>query len=255
MYGVFTGQRAARIIAVPRLGPADGYALDIQALIPRLKVVRIVWLCSPNNPTGLAETPETLEYLLDIAASHPDPPLVVVDEAYFEFVGASVAPLRDRYPRGRWVPVANQHVTMKFLGTTWPRLVDGVLERVGDVAAGHVPFETRVGELGAFPSPRRARVLWLSLEDPADRLARLAASLDEALARDFPAEKRPFRPHLTVARFEPPVRLEDGLGRLAVESRPFDVAWLTLYRSHLQRPAPRYEAVATFPLGSAARDA
>ena len=167
-----------------------------------------------------------------------------------EVVEIGVAPLRERYPRGRWVPVANQHVTMKFLGTTWPRLVDGVLERVGEVAAAHVAFETRVGELGAFPSPRRARVLWLSLEDPAGRLANLAASLDEALARDFPSETRPFRPHLTVARFEPPVPLETDLGGLAVESRPFDVAWLTLYRSHVQRPAPRYEAVATFPLGA-----
>jgi 2'-5' RNA ligase len=160
-----------------------------------------------------------------------------------------IAPVRERYPRARWVPTRNQHVTLKFLGTTWPRLVDTVIQSVGEVAAAHVPFETRVAELGAFPSARRARVLWIGLEDPAGRLAAIAKDLDERLTKDFEPEARAFTPHLTVARFEPPVRLEDDLEEIGVESRPFGVEWLVVYRSHLQRPAPVYEAIATFPLG------
>jgi 2'-5' RNA ligase len=165
-----------------------------------------------------------------------------------------VEPVRERYPRGRWVPLENQHVTLKFLGATWPALVDAVLACVGDVAARHDPFETRVSTLGAFPSARRARVLWVGLEDPATRLRRIAVDLDDTLAANFRPEKRALTPHLTVARFEPPVRLDGELVELAVESSPFDVSWLTLYRSHLQRPVPRYEAMATFPLGRGARD-
>jgi RNA 2',3'-cyclic 3'-phosphodiesterase len=164
-------------------------------------------------------------------------------------VERGVEPIRDRYPKGRWVPNENQHVTMRFLGATWPTAVDGVLASVGDVATRHVPFETRVSSLGAFPSPRRARVLWAGLEDPAERLTRIATDLEDTLSDTFPPEKRPFTPHLTVARFDPSVALEDDLVELGVESAPFEVAWLTLYRSHLRRPAPRYEAVATFPLG------
>jgi RNA 2',3'-cyclic 3'-phosphodiesterase len=167
-------------------------------------------------------------------------------------VGEGVAPVRDRFPRARWVPTRNQHVTLKFLGTTWPRLVDHVIRTAGDVAAAHAPFETRVAELGAFPSARRARVLWVGLEDPAGRLAAIAAALDDALAEHFRPEKRAFTPHLTVARFDPPVRLEDDLSPIGVESRPFGVEWLVLYRSHLQRPAPVYEPLATFPLGRTA---
>jgi 2'-5' RNA ligase len=83
----------------------------------------------------------------------------------------------------------------------------------------------------------------------------VAGSLEDALGREFPSEARPFRPHLTVARFQPPVPLEEDLGALVVESRPFDVAWLTLYRSHLGPAAARYEAVATFPLGPTVRGA
>jgi 2'-5' RNA ligase len=166
-----------------------------------------------------------------------------------ELVDIGVAPLRERFPRARWVPTRNQHVTMKFLGTTWPCLLDRVVGAVGEVAVAHVPFETRVAELGAFPSTRRARVLWIGLEDPAGRLAAIASALDAALAREFPPETRAFTPHLTVARFDPPVRLEEDLGEAGVESRPFGIEWLTVYRSHLQRPAPVYEPIATFPLG------
>lgn len=166
-------------------------------------------------------------------------------------VDAGVQPIRERFPKARWVPLANQHVTVKFLGTTRLTVVDDVLQRVGDVASTHRPFPTRVSTLGAFPSSRRARVLWVGLDDPAADGAAISASLDRALAPWFEPEKRPFTPHLTVARFEPPVPLGDDLDELAVESPTFEVAWLTLYRSHLQRPSTRYEAVATFPLGTA----
>lgn len=172
-----------------------------------------------------------------------------VPEDVRELVDRGVEPIRERYPEGRWVPVRNQHVTLKFLGTTWPRLVEGVLSAVRSVAARHRPFETRVAGLGAFPSVRRARVLWAGLEDPAGRLAAIAGDLDGELAGDFPPEKRPFAAHLTVARFDPPVLLAEELVAIGLESRPFEVARLVVYRSHLQRPAPVYERVATFPLG------
>jgi 2'-5' RNA ligase len=188
-----------------------------------------------------ASRPEARPLRLFIAIELPEDVRELVEEG--------VAPLRERFPRARWVPTRNQHVTLKFLGTTWPRLVDDVIRAVGEVAAAHAPFETRVAELGAFPSARRARVLWVGLEDPAERLARIAEALDGALAEHFRPEKRGFTPHLTIARFDPPVRLEDDLTQIGVESRSFRVEWLVVYRSHLQRPAPMYEALATFPLG------
>ena len=124
---------------------------------------------------------------------------VDVPEDVRELVARAVDPVRERHPRARWVPSANQHVTLKFLGSTWPRLVEAVTRTVEEVGTAHPAFETRVVELGAFPSPRRARVLWVGLDDPDRRLAAIAASLDERLARDFPPEKRAFAAHLTVA--------------------------------------------------------
>ena len=189
-----------------------------------------------------AGRPESRPQRLFIAIDIPHDVRAAVDHG--------VAPMRERFPRARWVPLENQHVTVKFLGATWPHVVDGVLQRVGDVASRHAPFASSVATLGAFPSARRARVLWVGLDDPDDRGTAIARSLDSALAPEFAPDGRAFTPHLTVARFDPPVPLDADLGTLAIESRPFEIAWLTLYRSHLGRQAPRYEALATFPLGA-----
>jgi histidinol-phosphate aminotransferase len=98
MYGVLTGQRAARVIPVPRLGSADGYALDRRAVHLAMDNASVVWLCSPNNPTGAEEDASVLDDIIAGAAERKPAPLVVLDEAYFEFVGRSVVGLRHQYP-------------------------------------------------------------------------------------------------------------------------------------------------------------
>jgi histidinol-phosphate aminotransferase len=97
MYGVLTGQRAARILSVPRLGSDQDHGLDVDALRRELPNVQVVWLCSPNNPTGQPEPMDRLVQVIQGAADLPSPPLVVVDEAYFEFSGETVIGLRSRY--------------------------------------------------------------------------------------------------------------------------------------------------------------
>jgi len=99
MYGVLTSQRPGRVLAVPRLGAAAGFALDLPALLARLAEARVVWLTVPNNPTGRDEPEENVLAILDAAAALvPSAPIVVVDEAYHEFTGRTVIPLRERYP-------------------------------------------------------------------------------------------------------------------------------------------------------------
>jgi RNA 2',3'-cyclic 3'-phosphodiesterase len=163
-------------------------------------------------------------------------------------VAGAVAPLRERFPKARWVPAHNQHVTLKFLGSTYPRLVEWVRATIGEVASRHAPFTTRVEGLGAFPNARRARIVWAALDDADNAFARLAADLGEAVSKEFEPEKRVFTAHLTVARFEPAVAVDPDL--IAFESQPFEVGRIVLFRSHLRRPAPVYEPVETYPLSS-----
>jgi 2'-5' RNA ligase len=176
-----------------------------------------------------------------VAVEVPEEAKRAVDEAF--------APWRERFPKARWSPIENWHVTLKFLGSTWPRLTGWLHERVRAAAAAHPAFETRVTGIGCFPSPGRARVLWAGLDDRSGRMAALALDLDEALASEFKRENRAFRAHLTVARSDPPLRLPEGFAGAPVETEPFAVDHVVLFRSHLRRPAPLYEPLATFPLG------
>jgi histidinol-phosphate aminotransferase len=111
MYGILTDQRRAAVVRVPRR-PADaGYSLDVDAVRAAAaepadngSVPGVVWLCSPNNPTGRAEPDGLVAALLDglardAAAAGRPLPTVVLDEAYTEFTGGSLAGLRAGYAR------------------------------------------------------------------------------------------------------------------------------------------------------------
>lgn len=176
---------------------------------------------------------------------------VEVGEEAKDAVATAIAPLRERFPEARWVPRENWHVTVKFLGQTYPRLLKWVQEQVAEAAASGTEVETRLTELGAFPSAGGARVLWAGLEDRPGRLAEIAHALDAALAKEFKPETRAFSPHLTVARSDPPLRLPDGVVGTALEPVEVTVDHLVLFRSHLRRPAPVYEPLERFPIGAA----
>jgi histidinol-phosphate aminotransferase len=84
MYAIAARIQGADVLRVP-LQVAQDFALDEDALLQRCTSnVKLVFLCSPNNPTGnLLSEPAVLR----IAASLAGRALVVVDEAYVEFAG------------------------------------------------------------------------------------------------------------------------------------------------------------------------
>ncbi|MBM4407911.1 MAG: histidinol-phosphate aminotransferase family protein [Chloroflexi bacterium] len=103
MYRVVSEQRGATVALVPRLPAEQGWAIDVPAMRAAARESTLIWLCSPNNPTGLAEPPGVVAALLDglaedAAADGRTPPAVAVDEAYAEFSGDTVLSLRSTYP-------------------------------------------------------------------------------------------------------------------------------------------------------------
>ena len=66
--------------------------------------------------------------------------------------------------------------------------------------AHHKPFEISIGGLGAYPSPRRARVIWAGVEAPAE-LSAVQSGIENEMARlGYAREEREFSPHLTLGR-------------------------------------------------------
>ena len=82
MYAVAARIQGAAVREVP-LRAANGFALDADAVLAACDAhTRIVFLCSPNNPTGNAMDLAAIEKLLQQLAGRA---LVAVDEAYIEF--------------------------------------------------------------------------------------------------------------------------------------------------------------------------
>ena len=81
-------------------------------------------------------------------------------------------------------------------------------------------------------------------------MAGLAARIEGELLEEFPAETRTFHPHLTVARSDPPLTFPPEFAETPLLSQDWEVDHVILFRSHLRRPAPVYEPLASFPLGA-----
>jgi RNA 2',3'-cyclic 3'-phosphodiesterase len=167
-----------------------------------------------------------------------------------DVLSSVVERLRPEAPAAKWVPRDNLHLTMSFLGEIDESRVPGILDALAEAAGNEPgPIDTVLEGSGAFPSPRRARVLWVGLGDPHGRLASLAGAVASQLEPlGFPQEKRPWTPHLTIARFRQPMNTSTMSGA-RIEPVAFIVSAVTLFRSRLARPSPRYEVVATKGFG------
>lgn len=158
-----------------------------------------------------------------------------------------------RLPGARWTAVDNQHVTLNFLGWVEARLLADVTAAVDAVAREHAPAPVSLAALGAFPRPRRARVLWAGIDDPQALLPALAGDLGDALrAVGYEPEDRGYTPHLTLARFKTPGPVE--LPDLPDPPGPFIVDRLTLFRSSLSPSGARYEVMHEAYLSGSAAD-
>lgn len=161
---------------------------------------------------------------------------------------------RASVPGARWAPIENQHVTLKFLGHVEAGQRSAIEEICRSVAASALPSFVAVDGIGAFPRARRARVLWVGLDDPEGLLARLALSLNEGLEPlGYEAEERAFTPHLTLARLKSPAPVQKLIDEVEFRSASFEIGAFHLFRSHLSPRGARYEILETFVLGDEGR--
>jgi 2'-5' RNA ligase len=167
--------------------------------------------------------------------------------------------LRQAVPEARasWTHEENLHLTLKFLGDTPLTMVE-VLVQAAERAATHVsPFQLVIGDCGAFPTRGQPRVLWIGIKDPTNNLNQLYRALeDDCTKAGFAREKRPFHPHLTIAR----IRQPNGARRVAelhkdigFEPVAVDVRDLCLIRSELRSEGSRYTVISRPGLTDAAK--
>jgi RNA 2',3'-cyclic 3'-phosphodiesterase len=177
-----------------------------------------------------------------VAVRPPDAVLKAVEE--------TLAPARKAMVGPRWAGRDQWHVTLQFLGPV--EALAPVVDGLSAAVAGLEPFRFRLGGSGAFPNPRRARVVWIGAQEGAGLMAGVAAAVTGALAPlGYEAETRPFRSHLTVARLRDPGDVAPALAVLG--DGPVGETWtveeIVLYQSRLSPSGSRYSVLAELPLG------
>lgn len=163
-------------------------------------------------------------------------------------------------PNNRWVDPTGIHLTLAFLGELSDGELGGVKHAVAAAAQQSAPFSYRLSRLGTFGSPHQPRVVWMGIEESTGALQHLHQALQrELLRRNFAVEKRPFSPHLTLARIKAPLRPEelqqlqrilDGPQKGIVSPQAYAVTHIDVMKSELARTGAKYSSLQAYQLGA-----
>ena len=167
----------------------------------------------------------------------------------FEEETADLARQLSALVSGRIMPRANYHVTLAFLGETDEVASREVIGALDEVARRHGSVTLRPSGLGSFGKPRDC-TLWLGLE-PSRELIALADDVRDALdACGITFDRKPFRPHLTLAR-------RAALPRAALEGLVFPrearASRLVFYKSILTQEGATYKELYAVELSDASQ--
>jgi len=155
----------------------------------------------------------------------------------------------------RWVPMKNIHLTLKFLGDVSPANLEMLEQMLCAEVGQHPEFELEFGGLGAFPSPKRPRVIWIGIQAPAG-LEALQHGIEAATATlGYPVEQRPFSPHLTIGRVKQSTGSTD-MQQIRTALEKTKVGWLGsaqvtavhLFKSDLKPTGAEYTKLFSAPL-------
>src|SRR3982750_3463285 len=119
-------------------------------------------------------------------------------------VWEATAPLRESSPDVAWIPQDKIHLTLKFIGEVSQEGALALSSAMSDLARTHAAPMIHLASVGAFPTFRRPRVIWMGI-DPEPKLELLHHDVELACDRlGHELEGRPFRPHLTLGRVRRP---------------------------------------------------
>lgn len=173
---------------------------------------------------------------------------------------ALIQSLRNRRIDGlRLVRPEGIHLTLKFLGDIDTSRVPRIADALATASTRHTPFRLTLAAAGFFPNADRARVLWIGVGGDLRPLRDLQRDVDETLAAlGFAAEKRPFNPHLTIARMRDSAARADrrrAADALAAYPLPHGIVIsanaVSLMQSDLRPGGAVYTRIAHAPLSGA----
>jgi RNA 2',3'-cyclic 3'-phosphodiesterase len=171
-----------------------------------------------------------------------------------ESITKHISCLREQFPdvRASWSREENVHLTLKFVGDTPVKLVEDLSQAVAQSALAVPAFQLTIEGCGAFPSRGTPRVLWVGIESPTGELGKLHHALErDCESKGFARERRPFHPHLTIARLRKPHgarQLAEVHRQTIFEKRVVSVNEVCVIRSELSPDGSRYTVLSQHQL-------
>ncbi len=151
-----------------------------------------------------------------------------------------------------WVHPQDLHITLAFLGNAPEDKLKAASERIEAAMKLWTSIDMAIDHLGIFGRSEAPRIFWAGLEESQELKEVRQDVFSACLAAGFTLEKRPFSPHITIAR--------KWIGETAFSSATlekvnpfknkeisFQAGRVVLYKTHLGK-SPKYEPIKQFPL-------
>ena len=152
------------------------------------------------------------------------------------------------FPFARWVHHEDYHITLAFLGFADDNMRQEVIDTLPRILKDEGPFILTLNQIGTFGPHKKPRIFWADVEE-SENLNQVQKKVHrQCIDIGFELDKKPFRPHITLARkwqgegdfdIETLTEFEDRLS--------FTVNEVVLYETHLDK-TPKYHEYARFSL-------
>ncbi|MBT2680744.1 RNA 2',3'-cyclic phosphodiesterase [Bacillus sp. ISL-35] len=169
-----------------------------------------------------------------------------------EVFKSQIEHLQEELPFKTWVHPQDLHITLAFLGNAPDDKMEAASERIEAAMKLQTSFELKIDHLGIFGRSEAPRIFWAGLKDSQDLKEVRQDVFSACLDAGFTLEKRPFSPHITIARKwvgEAPFysAVLGAVNPFKNEEISFQAGRVVLYKTHLGK-SPKYEPIKQLPL-------
>lgn len=169
-----------------------------------------------------------------------------------EFLYEWIQARKEDFPFARWIHPEDYHITLVFLGFAEKTMLEQVVEKVKPILEKEAAFTLTFNSNGIFGPQKAPRIFWADVESSEQLFSIQRAVYKECVKTGFELDKKPFRPHITLARkwnsgddFD----IKTLMQIREADENPFsfNVTEVVLYETHLDK-TPKYLEYANFPL-------
>ncbi len=143
----------------------------------------------------------------------------------------------------KFVKKENFHITLKFIGETDEENIKSIINTMKNAFANEESFFITTNRVSAFPSEKKAKVIWFNIDKNYERIKELYRKLEEDFKKiNFFSDEKEYIPHITVARTKESRDISEEIKNLNFEFKS-KVTEIVLYQSILRTEGPVYNRI------------